>query len=322
MDISKGSKKDVDQNQITFYQHRNPGYLRIIGSDRQSFLQRQTTNNIDLLSPEHALVTVLTSPAGRIVDVLWVIDEGDSFGIMTLPGQGEQTLNFLQSRIFFMDKVTLEDASQDFSQIDLLGSGVNDFLNYLGNIQKPADNEIFTFNISGIHINVCIQEELAHRLLVPQEAGQQVLVELEARGAESLSQDNFEILRVESGLPAAGHELTEDYTPLETGFRWAVSDNKGCYTGQEVIARQVNYNKITRQLVGLKTGDTLGIGAPLYPLDKKQPVGKVTSSVISPRFGPIALAIIKRPYHQAGNELLTGDGEQSIIAKTTALPFK
>ena len=316
------SQKDVDQNHITFYQLIKPGYFRIIGNDRQSFLQRQTTNNIDLLSAERSLVTVLTSPAGRILDVLWVIDEGDSLGVMTLPGQGEQTLQFLQSRIFFMDKVTLEDASQEISQIDLLGPGVRNFLEDLGKTSISADSELLTLNISGIPVKALVQKELSHRLLIPRDASQPVLAELEARGAESLSPDDFEILRVESGLPTAGHELTEDYTPLETGFRWAVSGNKGCYTGQEVIARQVNYDKITRQMVGLKTSETLKIGDPLYPLDKQQPVGKVTSSVISPRFGPIALAIIKRPFHQPGNELLSGDGRQSITAKTTALPFQ
>jgi folate-binding protein YgfZ len=318
----EGSQKDVDQNHITFYQHSNPGYLRITGSDRHSFLQRQTTNNIDLLSPDRSLVTVLTSPAGRILDVLWVIDEDESLGVMTLPGQREQTLNFLQSRIFFMDKVILEDASQGLSQVDLLGSRVREFLEDLSNVQKPADNEILTLNITGFPVKVLVQRDFAHRLLVPQEASRQVLAELEASGAESLSPDSFEILRVESGLPASGNELTEDYTPLETGFRWAVSDNKGCYTGQEVIARQVNYDKITRQLVGLRMSETPQIGDTLYPLDKQQPVGKVTSSALSPRFGPIALAIIKRPFHQPGNELLTGDGEQSITAKTTALPFQ
>jgi folate-binding protein YgfZ len=321
MDNNEGSPIADGQNHTGYYQHDDPGFLRIAGSDRHSFLQRQTTNNIDLLSPERSLVTVLTSPAGRILDVLWVIDEGESFGILTLPGQGEQTYNFLQSRIFFMDKVTLEDASHEFSQIDLLGSGLSEFLQDFGDIQKPLDNEILTINITGIPVKILTQRDLAHRLLVPRDANLQVLTDLAARGADSLSPKNYEILRIEAGLPAASHELTEDYTPLETGYHWTVSDNKGCYTGQEVIARQVNYDKITRQLVGLRLSEIPQIGDTLYPLNKQQPVGKVTSMALSPRFGPIALAIVKRPYHQPGNELLTGDGEQSITAKTTALPF-
>jgi folate-binding protein YgfZ len=158
--------------------------------------------------------------------------------------------------------------------------------------------------------------------MVPPEAQRQVLDELESRGAESLSPESYEILRIEAGLPAARHELTEDYTPLETGFDWTVSDNKGCYTGQEVIARQVNYDKVTRKLVGLQLSDIPQVGDTLYPHESQQPIGKVTSVALSPRFGPVALAIIKRPYYEAGNELVVGGKAEGILAKITELPFE
>jgi folate-binding protein YgfZ len=277
---------------------------------------------MDLLSPHRSLVTVLTSPAGRILDVLWVVDEGETFGVITLPGQGQQTLNFLQSRIFFMDKVIVEDASHEYAQIDLLGSEVINFLQGLSNNHKIQDNEILELNISGVAVVGHVHGEFTHRLLVPRDSQEQVLQELEAGGAESLSRESYEILRIEAGLPAARHELTEDYTPLETGFEWTVSDNKGCYTGQEVIARQISYDKVTRKLVGLRLSDSAELGDRLYPHDSQQPVGKVTSVAISPRFGPVALAIIKRPFHEAGNELFTGDQGKGILDKTTEIPFK
>ena len=305
-----------------FYEQEKPGYLRITGDDRHTFLQRQTTNDINLLSPERSLVTVLTSPTGRILDVLWVIDEDEAFGVLTLPGQGEQTFNFLSSRIFFMDKVSLVDASHEICQIDLLGPGASEFLQELGAVRNPQENETLSIKIAQIPVRVLFQRNADHRLLIPREACHQVLNELENNGATQLSPESYEILRIETGLPAAGHELTEDYTPLETGFQWTISDNKGCYTGQEVIARQVNYDKITRQLVGLLMSDVPQIGGTLYPLNKEQPVGKITSLALSPRFGPIALAIVKRPFHQPGNELVTHSEEQNITATTTALPFQ
>ena len=222
------------QIETAYFLHGDASFLRISGEDRLSFLQRQTTNNMDLLSPNRSLVTVLTSPAGRILDVLWVVDEGETFGIIPLPGQGQQTLNFLQSRIFFMDKVTVEDASHEYAQIDLHGPGVLNFLQGLSDDHSMQDNEILKLNISGVVVLLLVQSEFTHRLLVPQDTQEQVLQELVVGGAESLSPESYEILRIEAGLPAAGHELTEDYTPLETGFDWTVSDSKGCYTGQEV----------------------------------------------------------------------------------------
>jgi folate-binding protein YgfZ len=305
-----------------FFQHQTPGYLRISGGDQRAFLQRQTTNNIDLLSPERSLVTVLTSPAGRILDVLTVIDEGETLGVITLPGQGEKTFDFLRSRIFFMDKVILEDASPSFMQIDLLGPGASEIIQLLGVEQTIKGDEIRTIKITGIPILVLLLRGLGYRLLIPTEDTQGILSELKIKGVQALDFINYEILRIEAGIPAARHELTDEYTPLETGFQWAVSDDKGCYTGQEVLARQVNYDKITRQLVGLLMSEDANLGDTLYPLDKGQPVGKITSIAISPRFGSIALAIVKRSHIQPGDELRVGDQEPSILASISEIPFQ
>lgn len=305
-----------------FFRHLTPGYLKISGDDRRAFLQRQTTNNIDLISPERSLVTVLTSPEGRILDVLTVFDQDQTLGVITLPGQGENTFDFLQSRIFFMDKVTLEDASTSFIQINLLGPGASEIIQHWGVDHVPEGDEIRTINISGIQILVLSQTGLGYRLLIPAEGTQDILSELKIKEVQDLDFEDYETLRIEAGIPAASHELTDEYTPLETGFQWAVSDDKGCYTGQEVLARQVNFDKITRQLVGLFMSEEANVGDTLYPPDKGQPVGKITSIADSPRFGLIALAIVKRPFTQPGDKLRVGDQEPSILASITEIPFQ
>ena len=108
---------------------------------------------------------------------------------------------------------------------------------------------------------------------------------------------------------------------MEVGFRWAISDNKGCYTGQEVIARQVNYDKVTRHLIGLRTGDSLRENETLYAQDSGQPVGTVTSAVVSPRFGSIALAVVKRPYHEPETRLFLKIDNLQMKTVTDELPF-
>ncbi len=267
-------------------------------------------------------MTVLTSPAGRILDVLTVIDEGETLGVITLPGQGEKTFDFLRSRIFFMDKVTLVDASPSFMQIDLLGPGASEIIQLLGVKQNIEGDEIRTIKITGIPILVLLLRGLGYRLLIPTEGSQGILSELKIKGVQTLDFENYEILRIEAGIPAARHELTDEYTPLETGFQWAVSGNKGCYTGQEVLARQINFDKITRQLVGLFMSEETNVGDTLYPPDKGQPVGKITSIAVSPRIGPIALAIVKRPYTQPGDKLRVGEQESSILASISEIPLQ
>jgi folate-binding protein YgfZ len=310
------------QPKITFFLRENPGYLRISGNDRHAFLQRQSTNDINLLSPEQSLVTVLTSPAGRILDVLYALDEGDAIGILTLPGQGDQTFDFLQNRIFFMDQVTMDNASSEICQIDLLSTGIHKFLQEFGMILDPEKNITQNIKIGQVSGRILIHTRIGVRLLIPKADCKHVISELQTNGGVQLSAEIYEILRIETGLPAANHELTEDYTPLETGYQWTISDNKGCYTGQEIIARQVNYDKITRQLVGMLMRDMPTVGDTLYPINKEQPVGKITSTALSPRFGPIALAIVKRPFDQPGSELVTQSGEESISGVTALLPFQ
>jgi folate-binding protein YgfZ len=159
-----------------------------------------------------------------------------------------------------------------------------------------------------------------YRLLAPSNAAQLVLDRLEQSGAARLAPETYELLRVEAGIPQAGHELVEDYTPLEVGLDWAISGSKGCYTGQEIIARQITYDKVTRQLVGLRPE------APVEPgervLSSGRAAGAVTSAVISPRFGPLALAVVRRPHHEAGTALEIEAVDRQVRAETVQLPFQ
>src|SRR5512139_2411123 len=126
-----------------YYVWENPGYLRISGADRQSFLQRQTTNDLQMLKPAGCPVTVLTNPAARILDVLTIMmDESENLLAITLPGHGLATYHYLRSRIFFNDRVTVVDTSHEMALIDLLGPGIEGFLARLGISQAPEENVI------------------------------------------------------------------------------------------------------------------------------------------------------------------------------------
>jgi folate-binding protein YgfZ len=147
---------------------------------------------------------------------------------------------------------------------------------------------------------------VGYRLLLPATIYAEVEETLLRLGAARLSAEDHQILRIEAGIPAAGAELTEAYTPFEVGLDAAVSGTKGCYTGQEVLARQVTYDKVTQRLVRLKLDTPLSPGTRLYFEDK--PAGEITSAAVSPRFGPLALAVVKKPYFEAGMALTAGEG--------------
>ena len=91
------------------------------------------------------------------------------------------------------------------------------------------------------------------------------------------------------------------------------STTKGCYTGQEILARQVTYDKVVRRLVRLQAHEPLLAGANLFADGKA--VGQITSAAISPRMGPIALAIVRKPYDASENELVMQGKLGSVTAQ-------
>ena len=123
------------------------------------------------------------------------------------------------------------------------------------------------------------------------------------------------MLRVEQGHPAARHELSTEYIPLETGLHDAVSFSKGCYTGQEIIARMESRNRLAKRLMGLRFDRDGASGALLS--DGKE-AGLITSTVVSPRLGPIGLGYVRTAYATPGTRLSTADGTQAELVE---LPF-
>lgn len=298
-----------------YYIQTQAGCLRIGDQDRIAFLQRQTTNDLSSLSTERSVLTVLVSPTARILDVLRVCQVGDELIVLTLPGHGGDTSHYLKKRIFFMDKVRLEDESQRFVQVDLEGPLAGATLLSLGFSMTPGLDEVAMGETGGEAVIANGQRGLGdtgYRLLVPSIVWNEVEQKLAGAGAEQLSHESHHILRVEAGLPAAGAELTEEFTPLEAGLDYAVSGAKGCYTGQEVLARQTIHDKVTQHLVRLQLETPTQAGDRLWAGGK--PVGMITSTAVSPRFGPIALGIVKRPHHEDGREITVGEvGQRAVV---------
>ncbi|UCH60135.1 MAG: aminomethyltransferase family protein [Anaerolineales bacterium] len=308
-----------------FFRVKDPGVLRFEGPDQSPFLQRQSTNDIHLLTPDRALVSVLVNANARILDVLTLFQEGSGLNALTLPGYAASTAHFLRSRIFFMDKVSLQELSQDFVQFELEGPKAGELLHELGFDHTPVLDESITTMFHDGHLRVIGRRGFlgtGYLLLASADQAGELLAALHSYEVAELTPDIHEVLRVESGIPGAESELNNQYTPLETGLTWAVATEKGCFTGQEIIARQITYDKVTQHLVGLQLEALLPQGEKLWVEGK--PVGTVTSVVSSPTFGPIALGVVKRPYHEPGTPLST-DAKSDVSgaqATVTSLPFR
>lgn len=293
------------------------------GEDRIAFLQRISTNDVRLV-PGQGTVTVLTSPTARILAVLTVLAMPTGLLLLAGPGQGPAIFNTLRTQIFFNDKVTLEGRGGALAQFSLLGPQA---ASLLAEIAGAVDDlPLFgwrTLSIAGVDVTVQRQEGLGRdgfTLLAPSPAALAVKHALLRAGAVALDDNAYHVLRVEAGVPAPGAELTEQVNPLEAGLRRFCDDHKGCYTGQEIIARQVTYDKVTTHLVGLLLNELVAPEAKIMA-DGKQ-AGWVSSAAHSIALDrPIALAFVRRPHHEPGTLLAVQSGEQAIATTVAPLPF-
>ena len=274
------------------------GLIVLTAADRVDFLQRMTTANVAALRPGQAALAVLTSPVARIEFVFTVLCRHEELWLLPAPGQTDALAGKLRSQIFFMDKVKVANASQSLRRLRVMGAQAATLLQAAG-INAPANDDTLE---SADAVTVLRQERYeipGYELIVPAEDADDLRTRLLDAGAMRLTDaETYENRRIELGRPAVGAELTGEYSPLEAGLAWAVADNKGCYTGQEIIARQITYDKVTKSLVGLRSDTPLPVGAQVTADGRA--VGLITSSGFSPALGgPLALAVVKRPFNVA-----------------------
>lgn len=305
------------------------GLLVVRGSDRERFLQGQLTQDVAGLSPDGprsgAYALALTAQ-GRIVADAHVLARPDAFWLET-HAVFVAPLRARLEKYVIADDVVLEDRSDAVARFGIEGPAAHAALASLAEGEAPAlpRDGCAAVRIAGAEVLAAgfgWSGEPAVQLLVPVAARDAVAAALDALVASGAAVRGdaaaLEVLRVEAGVPRAGAELAEDVLPAEVGLlERAVSFTKGCYTGQEVVARMHSRGRLGHRLVGLLLeGEPLpGPGARLTRAGRA--VGEITSVARSPELGPIALAFVRVGHDEPGTEL-AADGSAVRVAP---LPF-
>jgi aminomethyltransferase len=223
-------------------------------------------------------------------------------------------------RYVVADDVTLRDASEAWQRLALEGPAAERVLEAaLGRPLPLAPDATGEAALAGAGVVVgaySLSGLGGRQLLVPPPAFAAVRDALLAAGAAAGSAADLEALRIESGVPRAGRELTPDVLPAEARLERAVSETKGCYTGQEVVTRMRTRGRVAHLLVGLRFAG--GLPAPGTELRAEgRVVGSVTSAVLSPRLGAIGLGFVRSAEAEPGGALDAGTAE----ARVAPLPF-
>ena len=261
------------------------GRLRVNGDDRLRFLHNQTTNQLQSITPGQGCDTVFVNSTGRTLDLVTAYIEDDSVLLLVSPGQAPVLSAWMDRYIFFADKVTLADETDTTVAFTLLGPESLQLLTGLGITEleqaRPASH--WPITIGGVSARLAVGSGLAQSgftLMAEAAAGADLWQALVTAGATPLGEQVWQELRVRQGRPLPGAELTEDYNPLEAALWQAISFDKGCYIGQETIARLQTYQGVKQQLWGLRLTALAAPGTPI--LLGEQKVGVLTSCIETP----------------------------------------
>jgi tRNA-modifying protein YgfZ len=290
------------------HRERDTAVLDVEGSDRESFLQGQLTQDVRSLFPGQSRPAAALTSTGKLLFTARLLGLPDRIRLLLPASARESALAHLRKFAAFQ-KVCVEDRSGAYRRLGLYGPrGI-----------ALADLPAGILALAG-------EGEFSSELLLPLDREGDAREWLDRHGAVRIDPDTAEILRVEAGRPCFGQDVDTSNLPDEAGLDAAISTTKGCYVGQEVIARRRTYGRLNRRLIGyrfpegvLPAGTKLRRPDPSAKTPEPTPAGRVTSSVVSPRFGPIGLGFA---FHDVpiGDRLVSVD-DLARTAVASVLPF-
>lgn len=252
---------------------KNIGVVKGSGKDLIDFINRMSTNDFRKFSENEFRKTILTTDKGRIIDLINVLNLPSENILLTSNNFQNKVISHF-SKYIITDDVNLEEDSDKYYSITITGGELFDLAKNLFDISveknkvyNPDENVyifIDDFRFETLNL-ICKSNKL--------ESYSKILNTM-----EEISVSEYEYKRIESGIPAGENEFNEQINPVECGLERYISYNKGCYIGQEVIARLDSQGKKPKQMVKLNSTNNINIGDKIFTLDGKE-AGFITSVI-------------------------------------------
>lgn len=262
--------------------------VEVRGKDRIDLLHRLSTHDLrPLNAPGRTRTTVFATNKGKVVDWVWLLSSDDTLLLRASEGRGPRLCEWI-GRFTIMEDVQCTDLGRSWSSLVVQGpqaAGV------VGMDDLPAEGEVVQRDgVRWIRGLAAYGPRLEG--FVPEEQAPGILDAALGRGAELAHARDLEVMRLRAGVPSPAFEFRDEVNVLEVGLWSAISWNKGCYIGQEVIARMDSHDKVARGLVGFEGIGAVEPGMPL--LVGGDPMGRVTSCLRLDDDQILGLALVKR----------------------------
>lgn len=298
----------------------NQGLLTISGKDRTSWLNGLVTNDIGQVKENVGLHSALLNTRAKVLADLYIYSVGDSFLVDTGDVSSAGVKQLLEQFII-SEQVQVVDSTNDQVHLTIQGPA-----------SSRAINETLGIDVSGLQKlgskqlgpSLIIARDRTHLsgydIILPQEESESVwqgfMLKTGDLGVEPVGGKSLDILRIEAGFPKYGTDVDETNIVLEAGYKDAISYSKGCYMGQEVVARATHIGRVNKQLARLEIDSELAIPARSKLMTDDREAGFITSSAFSPRLKKVvALGYVNRDFAHDDTKL-TVQIENSIAPVT------
>ncbi|MBA2685780.1 MAG: aminomethyl transferase family protein [Gemmatimonadaceae bacterium] len=307
------------------------GRLRLDGPKAAEMLTGLVTNDVLALTPGHGQYAAALSPKGRIIADVRIFSRADHL-LVDVPPRARTGFDALVGKYLNPRVVPYVDVSTEMRQLVIAGVAARSILGPAAGITRETLAALASYShvdaeIGGRPVMIARVPDLeaeGFELFFPADAFGAIWQRLLAGGARPAGLLAWEIARIENGRPEWGIDIDETTIPQEANHDelHAISYTKGCYTGQEVVARIHFRGHVNRHLRGLLLGhnEPASERAPILGHDGKQ-VGDVRSSALSPRLGAIALIMVRREIEMGSTVLVEGESGRTE-GKVVPLPFR
>jgi folate-binding protein YgfZ len=300
------------------------GRIRVTGSEATMFLNGLMTNDMKTLAVNRWMAAVFPTVQGRLIGAVRVIRENDSSFLIDTEAPSHDAVLKTISRFTMAGDFKVSDVTAETALLSVQGQGAGDVIEKVfgaGASEIPVDgvSEVQWQGHQVTIISATHTGEKGFDVSVDSSRKAELLKALEIAGAQPISEDTFEVLRVEAGIARFGRDIDETSVVPETNLDEAISYTKGCYVGQEIIVRIKHRGHVAKKLAGLRfeTDAQIESGALIKSIENRE-IGHVTSTVVSPRLGSIGLGYVRYEQLAEGTRVVVGDG---IDATVTGLPF-
>jgi tRNA-modifying protein YgfZ len=290
------------------------GKLALTGAEAKSFLQGQVSNDVEALSAGDGCYAAFLTPKGKMLGDLRILDAGEELLLDTERVALQDLFNMIRRFSIGYD-VQLHKRTVERGLLSLLGPRSGELAGVAEKLGE-VEHAHLVVEVAGVRARA-IRTDLGIDLLCDAGDAERLGDALSQAGARAISEPTAEIARIEQGRPRYGIDLDDTVIPQEAGLNArAVSFTKGCYVGQETVARLHYRGKPNRQLRGLRLSDAASAGDQIT--FEARAVGALSSVARSPRLGVIGLALLRREA-PPGSTVSVGDA--AVSAEVVELPF-